>query len=258
MFSPPVRNVKKGSAHFAPISISSLLSPGVTVISVAVRPNGAPIIHLSSGSALTYDPMLCTFTQLADKWFIGGSEAWQGRQRSSNSTRGVVGSIEQFIAEGVPAGEGADTPRPEWWAAALTLGHLDGKLHAARLLDSPAEYKQALLVYAQRLANEGFRGKAEELIKELFGPVYWYAHISDVHSNSYPILKASRKWRVMDSHCGRTIETRPSERSPHCVRCACSSLLAFFLLSVSSVRSKTLAKLAQDWQDIARRTALGE
>jgi protein HIRA/HIR1 len=104
---------------------------------------------------------------------MGGSDAWQGRQRGSNGTRGVVGTLELAISEGVPAGEGADTPRPEWWSTALTLGHLDGKMHAARLLDSPAEYKQALLVYAQRLANEGFRGKAEELVKDLFGPVFW-------------------------------------------------------------------------------------
>lgn len=55
----------------------------------------------------------------------------------------------------------------------MTLGHLETKLHAARVLDSPQEYKQALLVYAKKIADEGFRGKAEELIKELYGPVYW-------------------------------------------------------------------------------------
>ena len=37
------------------------------------------------------------------------------------------------------------------------------------------EYKQALLLYAKKIADEGFRAKGEELIKELFGPVYWYA-----------------------------------------------------------------------------------
>ncbi len=58
--------------------------------------------------------------------------------------------------------------------AALTLGHLETKLHAARLLDSSQEYKQALLLYAKRIADEGFRAKGEELIKELFGPMYWY------------------------------------------------------------------------------------
>jgi hypothetical protein len=35
------------------------------------------------------------------------------------------------------------------------------------------EYKQILLVYAKKIADEGFRNKAEELIKDLFGPIYW-------------------------------------------------------------------------------------
>jgi protein HIRA/HIR1 len=53
------------------------------------------------------------------------------------------------------------------------IGHLESRLGAAQLLDSPAEYKQALLLYAKRLADEGFRSKAEELIKELSGPMYY-------------------------------------------------------------------------------------
>jgi protein HIRA/HIR1 len=167
------RNIKKGSAVFTPLSVSSLLSPNTVITGVSVRPNGAPVVQLSSGIAFTYDTALCTFVQLANKWYIGGSDAWQARQRGGTANKGTVGTLELAIAEGVPAGEGADTPRPEWWAAALTLGHLDGKMHAARLLESPTEYKQALLVYAQRLASEGFRAKAEELVKELFGPLYW-------------------------------------------------------------------------------------
>ena len=56
----------------------------------------------------------------------------------------------------------------------MTLGHLETKLHSTKLLESPVEYKQALLLYAKKIADEGFRAKGEELIKELFGPVYWY------------------------------------------------------------------------------------
>jgi TUP1-like enhancer of split len=36
------------------------------------------------------------------------------------------------------------------------------------------EYKQILLVYAEKIADEGFKNKAEELIKDLFGPIYWF------------------------------------------------------------------------------------
>lgn len=63
--------------------------------------------------------------------------------------------------------------KPQWWTEALTLGHLETRMYAAKMLDSPVEYKQALLTYARRIADEGFRWKAEELIRELFGPIYW-------------------------------------------------------------------------------------
>ncbi len=46
------------------------------------------------------------------------------------------------------------------------------------MLDSSSEYKQTLLVYAKKIADEGFRNKAEELIKELFGPVYWSVFVT--------------------------------------------------------------------------------
>jgi protein HIRA/HIR1 len=55
----------------------------------------------------------------------------------------------------------------------MTLGHLETRLMAAKVLGSPNEYRLAMQVYAKKLGDEGFRGKAEELIRELFGPVYW-------------------------------------------------------------------------------------
>lgn len=69
--------------------------------------------------------------------------------------------------------QGADVPRPAWWGTALTLGHLETRLHAAKTLESPQEYKHALILYAKKIADEGFRAKGEELVKELFGPTYW-------------------------------------------------------------------------------------
>jgi hypothetical protein len=97
------RNVKKGTAVFAPISVSPLLSPNTVITGVSVRPNGVPVVQLSSGTAFTYDAALCTFVQLADKWYIGGSDAWQGRQRGGAANKGVLGALELAISEGVPA-----------------------------------------------------------------------------------------------------------------------------------------------------------
>jgi protein HIRA/HIR1 len=84
-----------------------------------------------------------------------------------------MASIESSIA-GAPDESAAGKQRPTWWNSALTLGHLETRMHATKLLDSPQEHRQALLMYAKKIADEGFSSKAEELVKELFGPVYWY------------------------------------------------------------------------------------
>ena len=106
----------------------------------------------------------------------------KGRQRSSATAtpggigNGIVASIEARIAEHVSvAGSPVDAekPRPTWWDTAMTLGNLESRMHAARVLGSAPEYRQALLLYAKAIADEGFRGKAEEVLKELYGPVYW-------------------------------------------------------------------------------------
>ena len=171
------RNVKNQRAVFPPTSIQPILgsSPNCTVVNSSVRPNGAPIFHLSTGVVHSYDPALCTWTKVSEGWWADGSDAWQGRQRANSqlAARGVISTIESAVSERTPI-EVEHKVRPSWWSAALTLGHLETRLHAAKALDSPQEYKQALLVYARKIADEGFRAKAEELVKDLFGPVYWY------------------------------------------------------------------------------------
>lgn len=157
------------------MSISPIVGPNAEVISASVNQNGAPVIHVSSGCAYSYDPELLTWIKLSEKWWAGGSSAWQARSRTGivNANRGVVATIENAISEQTGPDDGANRERPNWWEAALTLGHLETRLQATRVLESSAEYKQALLVYAKRIAEDGFRGKAEELVKELFGPLYW-------------------------------------------------------------------------------------
>ena len=167
-------------ANFAPVSVRPLLSSpnastrgtNVTITSLMARPNGSPILSTTSGITYSYDSGLCTFVKLSEPWWAEGSDAWSSRPRNSNAQQAVVASIESAISERIPPPPG-NIQRPEWWTSALTLGHLETKLHAARVLDSCSEYKQSLLVYAKKIADEGFRNKAEELIKELFGPVYW-------------------------------------------------------------------------------------
>jgi protein HIRA/HIR1 len=172
------RDVKKRLSNFPPISVAPIFSttPNCTIESVALRPNGVPMIHTSDHVIHSYDPPLQAWVKLTELWWSEGSDVWQPRQRSNaNSARGIVSSIECTLSSSASLDpSAAEKPRPQWWNTALTLGHLETKLLSAKLLDSPTEYKQALLVYAKKIADEAFRGKAEELIKDLFGPVYWY------------------------------------------------------------------------------------
>ena len=178
-FDSHLRNIKEAKAVHPPVSVAPLLAsdPSLTIRSVSIRPNGAPILTLSNNTVLSYDGSLLSFIKLSDAWFSQGSSYWKGRQRGNSNTesRSVVASIEARITERTQLDPSlAEIPRPTWWTPAMTLGHLETRMNAARSLDSAAEYKQALLLYAKTIADEGFRGKAEELLKELYGPVYWY------------------------------------------------------------------------------------
>lgn len=177
------RDVKKARANFAPTSVRPISSPngsahGTTtgIMSLVARPNGSPIVGATSGVTYSYDSNLCSFVKLSEPWWAEGSDAWSSRPRNTNAQQAVVASIESAISERIAPPPGT-VERPPWWTSALTLGHLESKLHAARLLDSGVEYKQILLVYAKKIADEGFRNKAEELIKDLFGPIYWYVPV---------------------------------------------------------------------------------
>ncbi|KAF8490609.1 WD40-repeat-containing domain protein [Gautieria morchelliformis] len=224
-----VWNVKTEKATFAPTSVLPLfVQPKTTIVNVGVRANGAPIINLSSGIAHSYDANLLAWVRISEAWWADGSDAWTGRQRNSNNTasRGIIAILEAGISELNDSDENDHVAeKPQWWNAAKTLGHLEERQSAARLLDSPGEFKHSLLLYAKRIAEEGFRGKAEELVRELFGPVYWRPNKEE-------------KWDPM----------------------IVGLLKRDLLKDVLSVfaRSKTLAKLGMDWQDVLRRSAVEE
>ncbi|KAI0084762.1 WD40 repeat-like protein [Irpex rosettiformis] len=216
-------NVKQQKALFPPTSIHPILgsTPNISVSSATIRANGTPIIKLTSNVVYSYDASLCSWTKLTDGWYAEGSDAWQGRQRANTqiANRGIVSTLESYVTEVGPPVD-SEKERPAWWSTALTLGHLETRLHAAKTLDSPQEYKYALVLYAKKVADEGFRAKAEELVKELFGPTYWRPGRDDVWSPT--VVGFSKRDLLRD-------------------------VLNIF------ARSKTLTKLALDWQDTLKR-----
>jgi len=136
-----------------------------------------------------------------------------------------MASIELSLP--IPAGEegGEEKAAKEWWSEALTLSHLESRIHSCRMLEAGGqEYKQALLVYVKRIADEGFRSKAEEVVKDLCGPVYW---------KQTPAK--DERWTPMV--CGLS------------KRDLLKDVLGIF------ARSKTLTKMALDWQELLKKAA---
>ena len=78
---------------------------------------------------------------------------------------------QKTVPSGVEAEELGDE---DTFRAALSLGHLEARLDAAIATGSPAEYKIFLTTYAKKLADEGIQNKAEELVKDLMGPIYLF------------------------------------------------------------------------------------
>ncbi|KAJ7597545.1 histone transcription regulator 1 [Mycena floridula] len=158
--------VNKQRASFPCVSIAPVVqsAPNISVTSITVH-GSCPILNCSNGVMYSYDPNLSTWIKLSEKWWSEGSDIWPGRQRNSTvSTRNITA---------------AQKHRPGWWNTVMTLGHLESKLHACRLLESPLEYKQALL-------------EAEELINELFGPF----------AKSKALSKLARDWQDLLKKAG--------------------------------------------------------
>ncbi|PPQ65112.1 hypothetical protein CVT24_003003 [Panaeolus cyanescens] len=217
-------NVKKQAANFPPVSLLTLyaMSPNISIVSASIRENGVPIINCSNNVVYAYDSSLSCWIVLADRWWSESSEFGQGRRRSSISSaagRGVMASIESSIAPSLEEAT-SDPLRPEFWQTIITLGHLETRIMSARFLESPQEFKQALLQYAKHLAQNSLVGMAEEMIKELLGPVYRRPDREDAWS---PTVVGFSKWELLKE-----------------------VLLVF-------ARNKDLSRLAQEWQETLKK-----
>jgi len=168
------RNVVTKQSAFNPHSILPFLPTGVTVLDTLVRDNGVAVLQLSSGVFLAYNASMSCWTRVVEPWWSTGSDAVD-RRRSGVQARGPVSELEGRMASTAPTPEVTIDTGNKWWSAATTLGHLETRIHAAQVLESGLEWKNSVLQYAKRLADEGFLAKAEELAKELCGPLYWYA-----------------------------------------------------------------------------------
>lgn len=177
------RNLATRKALFAPVSIRHVFeddpSDGSSPIhSATIRCNGTPLIQLTSGIAYAYDLEAQSLVEVCSPWFATYSPHWT-RTRASNvhaNSKSILTYLETTLntlrPDIVSAAEAAAAqPRPKWFDDAIPLGHLETRLEACALLHSPTEYKTNLTAYARKIADEGYRNKAEQLAKDLYGPI---------------------------------------------------------------------------------------
>lgn len=211
-----------GKAVHAPAHMIHLLQGGqhggmAALEKLQVKSNGVAVITTSHPSAYIYDGAKSAFSPLLTPHQLAGSPLIAsigastsertergGRQRGGASApSGPVGAIEAQVVElwrkaQVQAQQAnGQEAKPEWWDVAMTLQHLDMRMRACELLESKEEYRGAMKAYAQIIGQEGFRGRAEELVRDLLGPLY----------QSVNTLSLRKKC------CGNELTSRHAERN---------------------------------------------
>ncbi|ADV24167.1 protein HIR1 [Cryptococcus gattii E566] len=163
-------NTRSGKAFFPPSSIHHLLFPGSSsshsfdIISCTLQPNGVPIIITSEPHAFAYDASLHEWTTIA-------SPPIAGVQPLPSGPSGPLSVVDQIIAQSSPLMTSEKSNAP-WLEESYVMSQFEIKLRATVLLDSKEEHKHWLAGYMKYLGDENFAERAEEVMRDLIGPVH--------------------------------------------------------------------------------------
>lgn len=172
-----------------------------------VHTNGLPVIMMRSEHAYTLDTSKNAWVLLCSGWYADCSPIWEGRTRGrgasldsisggglSQTRRDPVRAIESEINDlvviqrqvtGIMPARKPPQDRMNEFNATVMLKHLETRIMAAALLESPHEYKAHLLSYARKLSDEGIRNQAEDLCRSLLGPVYYNPAATEQPSSTW-------------------------------------------------------------------------
>ncbi|KAK4689347.1 protein HIRA/HIR1, partial [Tremellales sp. Uapishka_1] len=141
-----VLDTRRHKAVLLPTPICHLLDSPNSITSAVVRPNGAPIITISSTTVWTFDSFSGDWTEIASSRY---------RRPTVPFGDGAIAKIEGSLKPSPNA------PEPEDWMSVMEM-----KMRAAILLDAPDDYKLAYNGLVQSMKKSASLGKAEEMIKE--------------------------------------------------------------------------------------------
>ncbi|BFZ57023.1 HIR complex subunit [Savitreella phatthalungensis] len=181
------------------------LSRGPAITQASVTSAGSPILTLNNGDGYVYNTDMHVWQRVSQVWWSVTSHYWNGansllppslddvhdpslpaqsnpdpqpalprrpgllslveRRTNEETSRHGKGRLLQRVVKQASRREGFESLESR-----ASLAHLEHRLCAAVLLDSPAEYVGALLTFARRIAEDADLNKVAELCTELFGP----------------------------------------------------------------------------------------
>ena len=161
-------NAVTGAAHGQLVRL-----PRGDVSSFFVHTNGVPVaVFRGRQVALAWDERKKTFVCVAQGSLARLSAAWHVSVHDSHTmVQGPVVRVERMLND-VLTTPGESLASPDT-ASSATLRHLEMRLQAAELLDSPTEYRNALLALGRHLAEEGLWNQADDLLRMFLGPIYY-------------------------------------------------------------------------------------
>lgn len=84
---------------------------------------------------------------------------------------GPLSVVDQIIAQSTPLMTSEKSNAP-WLEESYVMSQFEIKLRATVLLDSKEEHKHWLAGYMKYLGDENFAERAEEVMRDLIGPVH--------------------------------------------------------------------------------------
>lgn len=190
---PPVSiaPVLDGSSKFSDDGL--VRAPKLTHASVT--PQGKPVVTLSSGESFIYSAQMMVWTKVSENWWAGASQYWDTTTSSlssisniknikGNASNGLItllerrttsesllshngrGSYLQKLARSRMVKEGYEAFEQQ-----VSISHLEHRMSAALVAESPYEYASFVKMYAEKVAELGMEDKLEEICRELWGPI---------------------------------------------------------------------------------------
>lgn len=152
-------------AFLADVSVANLLdntpsssrSTPPSISGVQVRPNGNPLVQLSTGASFVYDQKLRSWVELF---------ALAARSGPLDGMASQGGSLVEKLELAARAGRNTADH-------GISLAEVaEDRFRACALLGSAAECRSAVRQYAAALADEGASGRLDDLLADLWGPLY--------------------------------------------------------------------------------------